>query len=91
MHKRIHIQEGSVAAQHGGISPGDTLVSIDKEDLSGKPLQAVARAMMAPPGVASQVNMCVWERVVGGGMGGWVGLQKLITYLDIRNGYKGGT
>ena len=28
---------------------------------------------------------------VGGGMGGWVGLQKLITYLDKRNGYKGGT
>ncbi len=25
-----------------------------------------------------------------GWMGGWVGLQKLITYLDMRNGYKGG-
>ena len=23
-------------------------------------------------------------------MGGWVGLQKLITYLDNRNGHKGG-
>ena len=23
-------------------------------------------------------------------MGGWVGLQKLITDLDMRNGYKGG-
>ena len=23
-------------------------------------------------------------------MGGWVGLQKLITVLDMRNGYKGG-
>ncbi len=60
MHTHIHIQEGSVAAQHGGISPGDTLVSIDQEDLSGKPLQAVARAMMAPPGVASQVNIYVY-------------------------------
>jgi hypothetical protein len=59
MHTHIHIQEGSVAAEHGGIGPGDTLVSIDQEDLSGKPLQAVARAMMAPPGAASQVNMCV--------------------------------
>ena len=32
---------------------------------------------------------------VGGGMGGWVGrgmggLQKLITDLDMKNGYKGG-
>ena len=26
----------------------------------------------------------------GGGMGGWVGLQKLITDLDMRNGHKGG-
>ena len=25
-----------------------------------------------------------------GGMGGWVGLQKLITDLDMRNGHKGG-
>jgi len=27
---------------------------------------------------------------VVGGMGGWVGLQKLITDLDMRNGHKGG-
>ena len=27
---------------------------------------------------------------VGGGVGGWVGLQKLIIDLDMRNGYKGG-
>jgi hypothetical protein len=27
---------------------------------------------------------------MGGGMGGWVGLQKLITDLDMRNGYKWG-
>ena len=27
---------------------------------------------------------------VGRGMGGWVGLQKLITDLDMRNGHKGG-
>ena len=26
----------------------------------------------------------------GRGMGGWVGLQKLITVLDMKNGYKGG-
>ena len=32
----------------------------------------------------------VAEGWVGGGMGGWVGLQKLITYLDNRNGHKGG-
>ncbi len=30
---------------------------------------------------------CLWA---GGGMGGWVGLQKLITDLDMRNGHKGG-
>jgi hypothetical protein len=27
---------------------------------------------------------------MGGGMGGWVDLQKLITDLKMRNGYKGG-
>jgi hypothetical protein len=27
---------------------------------------------------------------MGGGMGGWVGLQKLTTVLDMKNGYKGG-
>jgi hypothetical protein len=30
------------------------------------------------------------EGWVDGGTGGWVGLQKLITDLDMRNGYKGG-
>ena len=29
-------------------------------------------------------------RFAYGGMGGWVGLQKLITDLGMRNGYKGG-
>ena len=27
---------------------------------------------------------------MGAGIGGWVGLQKLITDLDMRKGYKGG-
>jgi hypothetical protein len=31
-----------------------------------------------------------WAEGEGRGMGGWVGLQKLITDLDMRNGYKGG-
>jgi hypothetical protein len=30
------------------------------------------------------------ETRVGGGMGGWVGVQKLITDLDMRKGHKGG-
>jgi hypothetical protein len=31
-----------------------------------------------------------WVGFRNGWMGGWVGLQKLITDLDMRNGYTGG-
>ena len=51
------VKEGSAAALQGSISPGDTLVAIDNEELAGKPLQTVCRAMMAAPGVAAQVDI----------------------------------